>query len=201
MAKRSTGISVLYFKSGFLSVELHFWQHSFGEVLLKNHCLILTPAVLCAHITGTYAYSYSRSSNPQHSRLQWYKLRGGRLHHYKLTPLRNLGAEKGDGHLLQGWDYIPNFTVLHCSCKTVYLHCAPKSPKPHNQSTFILLETFRPDRTFSIQLLRRLWSIVLGVEHEKMQTFSIAFLGRSTSTGWSASRHRLAQPRNQSPSS
>ena len=101
----------------------------------------------------------------------------------------------------KGGNYIPNFTVLHCSFKTVHLHCAPKSPKPHNQSTFILLETFRPDRPFSIQLFRRLWSIVLGVEHEKMQTFSIAFLGRSTSTGWIASRHRFAQPRNQSPSS
>ena len=35
--------------------------------------------------------------------------------------------------------------------KTVHLHYAPKSPKPHIQSTFILqgvLEAFRPDRPF-----------------------------------------------------
>ena len=32
--------------------------------------------------------------------------------------------------------------------KAVHFHYAPKSPKPHNQSTFILLETVRPDWPF-----------------------------------------------------
>ena len=44
--------------------------------------------------------------------------------------------------------------LLKCF-KRVHLHYAPKSPKPHSPSTFIPLETFRPDRSFSIQCLKR----------------------------------------------